>query len=229
MPSVANVIAYGFSGKCEADPTGLCVNHVNIPHDPEGWNGLGLHHDPNHQISGHGFIQLDLFDLIRLRNLSCKDPNMTIGSVGKGTEYAIYGSNVLGQLGIVLPFAQQDQAMNPGKGSDWNKKQTFIIPSFSSEAVDVGNIVSGVEPFRYISVKAHIGSVTLVSIKFCFETFQPDCPPVCSPPACAANPTNSIIPDRNSIPVVSQFGATDSTSNFRNRLRQLNPSYLFNK
>ena len=116
----------------------------------------------NNEIDINHFVQIDLGDFIRTRNLKCGDPQMKIGSIQQNEGFKIYGSNTLGTLGVELY-----NYTNTTGNSD-NDSQQFVIPSYNS--VDLTNsgdlYLYGSIPYRYISVTASAGNVTLNTLTF---------------------------------------------------------------
>jgi hypothetical protein len=99
-----------------------------------------------------------LGDFIRAKSLKCKDPSIKIGSIQVGEGFQIYGSNALGQIGQLL-YSYTNTTTN----TDANESKEFVIPSYNTtDFSSSGDLFKyGTTPFRYISVTAIGGNVTL--------------------------------------------------------------------
>ncbi|GEM_PF-3278744 len=109
--------------------------------------GLGLAGLPESEISTTTFIQLDLSAAIAA---GANNATMAVGGVQSGEGYNIYGSNTLGTRGTLLLSGTSDAV-------------SFAMPGFPN--------------FRYISVQASSGNVTLGAESFtvgqCTITISP--------------------------------------------------------
>jgi hypothetical protein len=112
----------------------------------------------DNEIDTLHFAQIDLGDFIRAKNLKCADPTIKIGSIQVDEGFAIYGSNTLGQKGVLL-YTYTNTIDN----TDINASKEIIIPSYNtSNLTSSGDLYKyGSIPFRYISVTALVSNVTL--------------------------------------------------------------------
>lgn len=151
-----NLVTYGFRASCtnvDCQPLPLCIKSNRHK------NGLGCDSNDAH------FIQIDLGDYIRVKDLRCGAPKIKIGEIQKYERIYIFGSNTLGSLGKELySYINNDEC---------SCSHEVIIPSFNSDNLTkTGDLyLYGVLPFRYISVSACNGSVILNSITL----FLKDC------------------------------------------------------
>lgn len=104
------------------------------------------------------FLQIDLGDFIRIRNLSCADPKLKIGNIQKYEKIIISGSNILGSLGKELYSYTNSE--------DSHGFHEIIIPSFDTQNLTkTGDLyLYGSIPFRYISISACNSGVVLNSL-----------------------------------------------------------------
>jgi hypothetical protein len=155
IPNAINFIVYGFTTL--GVPSNL---FVRTGETPSYENGIGFVGDllSNNEIDSLHFAQIDLGDFIRVKTLKCNDPTMKIGSIQVGEGFAIYGSNVLGQIGQLLY-----SYTNTIDDSDANASKQFVVPSYNTtDLTTTGDLYKyGTTPFRYISVTATTGNVTL--------------------------------------------------------------------
>jgi hypothetical protein len=153
IPNKINFVVYGF------DIAGLPSNlYIRTGQTPTYENGIGFVNSIDNEIDTLHFAQIDLGDFIRKKTLKCSDPTMKIGSIQIGEGFSIYGSNTLGQLGTLL-YSYTNTINN----TDSKASQEFIIPSYNTtNLTSSGDIYKyGSIPFRYISVTAIVGNVTL--------------------------------------------------------------------
>lgn len=140
---------YGFAvshnGNCETKL--VLKNDCHNPCD----NGIGLGCKDYCGDSKH-FLQIDLGDYIRIKNLSCCVPKMRV--CGFREKFYIHGSNKLGELGQQLHNSRC--------------KDSFVIPSFNSnDCSDCSDLKQyGVIPFRYISISSCAASIVLNMLSF---------------------------------------------------------------
>jgi hypothetical protein len=151
------LMVYSFAiNDCKSCETRLAVR-TDSRHSCDNGIGLGCRDSCNE--SKH-FIQMDLGDYIRIKNLKCADPKMRIG--GRCEKFCIHGSNKLGELGQQL-YSYKSRERDRSSINDW-----FVIPSFNttdlSECGDLKHY--GVIPFRYISVISCGTEVVLNSLCF---------------------------------------------------------------
>ena len=97
-------------------------------------------------------------DFNRVKTIKCLDPTIKIGSVQLGEGFRIYGSNTLGQMGTLLYTY-----INTIDNSDTNASKQIVIPSYNTKnRTNTGDLyLYGAIPFRYISVTATTGNITL--------------------------------------------------------------------
>jgi len=143
------LMVYGFAindgSSCE---TRLCIkNESRYTCD----TGIGLACRDSCADSKH-FIQIDMGDYIRIKNLKCNDPKIRVG--GFREKFHVYGSNKLGELGRQI-------YSNKCSNNDW-----FVLPSFNTcDLSDCGDLKQfGVLPFRYISFSSCGASIILNSL-----------------------------------------------------------------
>jgi len=134
--------------------------YVRTGETPSHENGIGFANDLllNDEIDALHFAQIDLGDFIRAKTLKCNDPKIKIGSIQLTEGFAIYGSNIVGQIGVLLY-----SYTNLIDSTDANASKEFIIPSYNTTNLsNTGDLYKyGTVPFRYISVTALTGNVTL--------------------------------------------------------------------
>ena len=124
------VTAYGFTNA--GAPTNLYWKQAGGDE-----NGLGLANTgSDHEIDTNNFIQLDLSDLIAKGATSA---GMTIGSIQSGEGFNLYGSNTLGQIGVLLQSGTSTIDFTP-----------FAIPQFGT--------------YKYVSVRASAADVLLDAV-----------------------------------------------------------------
>jgi hypothetical protein len=151
-------MVYGF------DKLGVPSNlYVKTGDSPSHENGIGFVTDitnptKQHEIDSLHFAQIDLGDFIRAKTLKCADPTIKIGSIQVEEGFQIYGSNVLGQIGQLLYTY-----INTNSDTNSNASREFVIPSYNTtDLTSSGDLFKyGTLPFRYISVTAIHGNVTL--------------------------------------------------------------------
>jgi hypothetical protein len=149
-------MVYGF------DKLGVPSNlYVKTGDSPSHENGIGFVADitdptKQHEIDSLHFAQIDLGDFLRIKTLKCTDPTIKVGSIQVGEGFQIYGSNVLGQIGQLL-------YSYINTNSNTTASQEFVIPSYNTtDVTSSGDLFKyGTLPFRYISVTAITGNVTL--------------------------------------------------------------------
>jgi hypothetical protein len=156
IPNQCHFVVYGFDNSNNPQPL-----YVKAGQSPSYENGIGFISDqPNddHEINPIHHAQIDLGDFQRARSYKCPDPTLQIGSIQLGEGFQIYGSNTLGPLGTLL-YSYTNTVGN----TDAHVSQKFIIPSYNSTDLSkIGDIyLYGATPFRYISVTAISGDVTL--------------------------------------------------------------------
>jgi len=129
-----SIIAYGYD-----------IGVPNTPADLYGKNGgpnetgLGMDSDGDNEINTKTFISLDVSQLILQ---GCESiPKITVGSIQSGEGFYMYGSNVLGDMGVLLLTV-----------GDTLVSQTVEIPQFGL--------------YKYISITATAGNVVLYSIEY---------------------------------------------------------------
>jgi len=147
------LMIYGFANtECSSCETRICIK-TDSKNACD--NGVGLTCKDSHGCSKH-FIQIDMGDYIRIKNLKCGNPKMKVG--GFRENFCVYGSNKLGVLGQQLYTNKDKKCHNEG----------FVIPSFNtndnSECGDLWHY--GVLPFRYISISACGTNIVLNSLYF---------------------------------------------------------------
>ena len=161
ISNIAIIIAYGFTVNA-INPLLIGVPSPLYSRSGHGADedGLGMWVDSlsDHEIDSNHFIQLDLADLIKKQTLKCGSPTITIGSIQKNEGFIIYGSNTLGVPGVPI-YTFIDTT-----GSTVVK--TIPIPSFETDFTNI--LLYGLEPYRYISVKAAVGNVVLTNIVFSY-------------------------------------------------------------
>jgi hypothetical protein len=155
IPDAIHFMVYGF------DIAGLPSKlYVRTGNSDAGENGIGCLNDlgNDHEIDTLHYVQIDLGDFIRQKQLKCADPTMRIGSIQLTEGFSIYGSNILGQLGTLL-YSYTNTTGNVGS----KVTQEFTIPSYNTtDLTSTGDLYKyGSVPFRYIAVKALLGNVTL--------------------------------------------------------------------
>jgi hypothetical protein len=150
------LMVYGFA----VSENSSCQSHLCIKTDSRNNcdNGIYLSCKDSDRCVKH-FIQIDLGDYIRIKNLKCPLPKIRIG--GSHDKFYIYGSNKLGVLGHQLNINKSEKkcVYDPA----------FIIPSFNTtDFTEYGDLSKyGVIPFRYIGIMAHCGTnVCLNSLCF---------------------------------------------------------------
>ena len=155
IPNAINFIVYGFTTL--GVPSNL---YVRTGETTDYENGIGFSTDLliNDRIDTLHFAQIDLGDFIREKRLKCSDPKIKIGSIQLGEGFAIYGSNVLGVIGQSL-YTYTNLIDN----ADANAAKEITIPSYNTvdHTIDGDLYKYGSVPFRYISVTALVGNVTL--------------------------------------------------------------------
>ena len=161
ISNVATIIAYGFAVNI-IDPSliGLPTNLYSRSGHGVDEDGLGMLIDSSsdHEIDTKHFVQLDLADLIKKQSLKCGPPTITIGSIQKDEGFIVYGSNKLGFLGVPI-YTFIDVT-----GS--TEVKTISIPSFETDFTNI--LLYGLEPYRYISVRASGGNVIINNIVFSY-------------------------------------------------------------
>jgi hypothetical protein len=155
IPNVINFVIYGF------DTLGVPSNlYIRTGNSKAYENGIGFVKDlmNDNEIDTLHFAQIDLGDFIRKKSLKCSDPKIKIGSIQLGEGFSIFGSNTLGQIGTLLY-----SYTNTIDTTDINASKEIIIPSYNTtNLTSSGDIYKyGSVPFRYISVTAVGGNVTL--------------------------------------------------------------------
>lgn len=152
-----NFILYGFD--ISGNPSNL---YLRTGHSEEHENGIGFNHDGN-EIDDSHFVQIDLADYNRIKNLKCIDPTIKIGSIQLNEGFSIYGSNTLGNMGTLL-FNYTNIIDNNTN----NVSKEIIIPSYNTtDLSSTGDLYKyGTIPFRYISIIATTGDVTLNLLTF---------------------------------------------------------------
>jgi hypothetical protein len=157
ISNIMNFIIYGFSITNTPIPL-----YIKTGETPSNENGIGFLRDIDHEVNITGYIQIDLADLIRLRTPKCNNPTIKIGSIQQTEGYNIYGSNTLGQIGTLL-YTHTNILGLSGADSD-----EIVIPSFNtSNSTILGDLYKyGVTPYRYISISAVSGNVTLNLLTF---------------------------------------------------------------
>ena len=156
IPNQCAFVVYGF------DLANLPANlYVKAGNTPAHENGIGFISDlPNndHEINPTHHAQIDLGDFQRIKSTKCADPTLTIGSIQLGEGFQIYGSNTLGPMGTLL-YTYTNTVDNTAA----NVSRTVVIPSYNTtNLTKTGDIyLYGAVPFRYISVTAVAGDVTL--------------------------------------------------------------------
>jgi hypothetical protein len=134
--------------------------YVRTGKSPSHENGIGLVGDllSDNEIDTLHFVQIDLGDFQRDRVLKCADPTIKIGSIQVGEGFVIHGSNTLGTMGQILYTYT-----NTADTTDQHASQEFVIPSYNTtNFTSTGDLYKyGTVPFRYISVTALGGNVTL--------------------------------------------------------------------
>jgi hypothetical protein len=155
LPNAIHFMVYGF------DLLGVPSNlFLRAGKTPDYENGIGFATDilNDNEIDSQHFAQLDLGDFIRVKKLKCADPLLKIGSIQVGEGFAIFGSNTLGQKGTLL-YSYTNLVDN----TDAHASQQFILPSYNTTDLSpTGDLAKyGTVPFRYISVTAVGGNVTL--------------------------------------------------------------------
>ena len=140
---------------------------VRTGETPTYENGIGFVSDPDDEINTQHYVQVDLGDWQRVRNLECADPRIRIGSIQVGEGYTIYGSNSLGQRGVVL-----STYTNTVDNSDANASREVVIPSYgTTDRTATGDLYRfGAVPYRYISVSAVSKNVTLNMLIFTMKS-----------------------------------------------------------
>jgi hypothetical protein len=157
IPNVLSYIVYGFD--LINTPLNLYIKSGDTPSHE---NGIGFALDLEKEVSILGYVQIDLTDLIRVQTPKCTNPKIKIGSIQKNEGYTIYGSNTLGQTGIVL------HTYTNTSGTDAAASNEITIPSYNTTDNTVnGDLYKyGVSPFRYISVKPTVGNITVNLLTF---------------------------------------------------------------
>ena len=97
-------------------------------------------------------------DFNRVKSIKCADPTIKIGSIQVGEGFAIYGSNTLGQKGVLL-YSYTNTIDN----TDANASKQIIIPSYdtTNKTIKGDLYLYGAIPFRYIAVTATVKNITL--------------------------------------------------------------------
>jgi hypothetical protein len=163
IPDAINFIVYGF------DKLGVPSNlYVKAGESPSHENGIGFVNDitdltRQHEIDTLHFAQIDLGDFNRAKSLKCEDPTIKVGSIQVGEGFQIYGSNILGQIGQLLY-----SYTNTIDTTDAHASQLLVIPSYNTtNFTSSGDLYKyGSVPFRYISVTAVGGNITLNLLTF---------------------------------------------------------------
>jgi hypothetical protein len=150
--NVLNFIVYGYDSS--GNPRNLYVKTGN---PLNGENGIGFVGNDN-EIDTNNFAQIDLGDFNRIKNLKCADPTIKIGSIQLNEGFSVYGSNQLGVMGTQL-YTYTSTLLSPAI----NDSKEIIIPSYNTtDKTSTGDLFKyGTIPFRYISIKAISGDVTL--------------------------------------------------------------------
>jgi hypothetical protein len=170
VPKQFNFIVYGY------DSLNVASNlYIRTGETPGYENGIGFVNDlgNDNEIDTLHYVQIDLGDFIRVRSLQCADPVIAIGSVQVGEGFAIYGSNTLGQKGTLLY-----SYTNTTDNSATNAYKHIVIPSYNTtNKSKTGDLyLYGATPFRYISVTATVGNITLNSLTFNLCCREPTVP-----------------------------------------------------
>ena len=152
ISNIFNIIIYGFTNK-------IC-HPIFIKSDSSKAHKNGLCCVP--RDSCEPFLQIDLGDFIRIRNLGCDDPRLKIGNIQKYEKIILSGSNLLGELGTDL-YSYTDN-------NDCQGFHEIVIPSFDTQnRTKTGDLyMYGTLPFRYISIRACNSPVVLNSLTFYF-------------------------------------------------------------
>jgi len=104
-----------------------------------GEMNLGIANDPQHEINKYNYIQLDVSDIA-----DTKSPRIIVQNIQDDGGFALYGSNQLGKIGVLL----------------------YTSPDFPSEQITP---LPEINTYKYISITAAgssiIANVLLQSIK----------------------------------------------------------------
>jgi hypothetical protein len=111
-------------------------------------NGLGLLHGySNHEIGGTAFIEFSTSGIVG-KHL---EDFLSVGSVQKGESWKIYGSNVLGQRGILLLSGVSEGEINI---TQFAKEYKYLSLGAGSKDVLFGDV-------KVISTVPELGTITL--------------------------------------------------------------------
>ena len=160
VPNQFNFIVYGY------DSLNVASNlYIRTGETPGYENGIGFVNDlgGDTEIDTLHYAQIDLGDFNRVKKIKCTDPIIGIGSVQVGEGFAIYGSNVLGQKGILL-YSYTNTIDN----TTANAYKQITIPSYNTKnKTSTGDLyLYGAVPFRYVSVTPTVGNITLNLLSF---------------------------------------------------------------
>ena len=150
-------MVYGYD--ISNNPRNLYVRTGQSPYE----NGIGFISDTfsnDNEIDKIHYTQIDLGDFQRVKNIKCADPTITIGSIQPTEGFEVYGSNNVGMIGTRL-YSYTNTASSI-------IFQQIVIPSYNTTNVTkTGDIyLYGAVPFRFISIKAISGDVTLNLLTF---------------------------------------------------------------
>ena len=136
-----NVVVYAFRESCEV-PLRFCRQGIEI------------------DSCAKEYIQIDLSDYTRIKNLHCTDPTIKISGIQKYEKFVIYGSNELGCRGKELYCYTNQHESSVCK--------ELTIPSFDTvNLTRSGDLyLYGPNAFKYISVAAFNGTVFINNLNF---------------------------------------------------------------
>jgi hypothetical protein len=150
------IMAYGFSSALH--PTDLYLKNGGV-----GEIGIGLNKDSDHEISGTGFVQLDLANLIAVAGGSS---SVLIGSVQFGENFSLFRSSTLGTVGSPLFGAVNCGTVNCTEIVTLNSTYHFLTVKGGGTLGDKNVLLSSLtartvpEPSTVLLLGVGIGALT---------------------------------------------------------------------